>query len=180
MTNFQERKLTWLFHLLDNDSSGFVDSADLDRVACNLAEAIGAAPGSRPYATLQARYGGIWRMLVDADANFDGRVTLREWLRANKAMLGSEALYDEVVGQLVDKVFDLLDTNHDGSIARQEHAAWLAASNVAADAVREAFQKIDLKADGTISKDEMKRLFRDFYYSDDPLAPGNWLFGGPV
>ncbi len=180
LTNLQERKLTWLFHLLDNDHSGFIDSADLDRVARHLAGAIGAAPGSRPYATLQARYGGIWRMLTDVDANLDDRVTLREWLRANKDMLGSEAMYDEVIGQLVDKVFDLLDADHDGSITLLEYGSWLAASNVAPEAAWEAFQKIDLNSDGIVSKDEMKRLFLDFYYSDDPRAPGNWLFGGPV
>ena len=180
LTNLQERKLTRLFHLLDNDSSGFVDGADLDRIACNLAAAIGAAPGSRPCATLQARYGGIWRMLLDADANLDGRVTLREWLRASEGMLRSQGVYDEVIGQLVDKVFDLLDANHVGSITAQEYASWLAASNVTPDAAGEAFQRIDLDSDGALSKDEIRQLFFDFYYSDDPQAPGNWLFGGPV
>lgn len=180
LKDLQRRKLTWLFQLLDNDSSGFVDSADLDRVACNLAAAIGAAPGSRACATLQARYGGIWRMLLDADTNFDERVTLREWLRASEGMLGSQGAYEEVIGQLVDKVFDLLDANHDGSITAQEYASWLVASNVAAEVAGEAFRKIDLDSDGALSKDQIRQLFFDFYYSNDPQAPGNWLFGGPV
>ena len=180
LTDFQQRKITRLFHLLDNDNSGFVDAADLDRVARNLAGAIGAKPGSRPYATLQARYGGLWRVVADADGNSDGRVTLREWLKANDEMLDSPARYDEVIGQLVDQVFDLLDADHDGSVTVGEYSSWLAASHVTADVAEEAFRMIDLNADGIISKDELTHIFLDFYYSDDPQAPGNWLFGGPV
>jgi hypothetical protein len=37
--------------------------------------------------------------------------------------------------------------------------------------------KIDRNYDGLLSKEEFLPLLEEFYYSDDPNAPGNGIFG---
>ena len=178
LTEFQKRKLTHVFGLFDNDHSAHVDKSDLDRVVENLAGAIDAKAGSAGHRILEARYGDLWKVLEGIDADRDGRVTLDEWLRAMEAITGSEHKYDQVFGQMVDQVFDLLDHDGDSQVTSDEFVQWLGANNVSMKSARDAFRKIDLDHDGILSKDEMTYLMLDFFYSDDPKAPGNWLFGG--
>ena len=40
---------------------------------------------------------------------------------------------------------------------------------------REAFPKLNRNGNGGISKEEWMANLKEFYYSEDPQAPGNWL-----
>jgi Ca2+-binding EF-hand superfamily protein len=41
----------------------------------------------------------------------------------------------------------------------------------------EAFRHLDRDADGYLNTDEWLRNTEEFFMSDDPKAPGNWLLG---
>ena len=45
------------------------------------------------------------------------------------------------------------------------------------DITEKVFQKLDLNENGTLSKEEILQLTREFFYSDDPDARGNWALG---
>ncbi|MFD6877298.1 MULTISPECIES: hypothetical protein [unclassified Streptomyces] len=40
-----------------------------------------------------------------------------------------------------------------------------------------AFAKLDTDGDGTLGREEIRRATEEYYTSEDPTAPGNWLFG---
>ncbi|NEO66889.1 MAG: calcium-binding protein, partial [Moorea sp. SIO4G2] len=43
--------------------------------------------------------------------------------------------------------------------------------------IEEIFGRFDQNNDGYIDKQEILDLVTEFYYSQDPEAPGNWIFG---
>jgi uncharacterized protein (DUF2141 family) len=71
----------------------------------------------------------------------------------------------------------LTDRDGDGKISRAEFAANLQAYGVAAPAAAEAFSHLDRDGDGFIDTDELLQNVEEFFYGDDPNAPGNWLVG---
>jgi hypothetical protein len=45
------------------------------------------------------------------------------------------------------------------------------------------FERLDLNSDGYLSREEFALAWRQFWISDDPADPGNWLCGplpGPL
>jgi hypothetical protein len=154
-----------------------VDQSDLDRIAATFARRTGIEPGTDRYQVVTGRYAGFWGVFAAMDSDGDGRVTLDEWFRGMDALTSSEEQYDRVIGQMVDQLFDLLDADRDGRVSYEEFSLWLDATNVDPTSAREAFPRLDLDGDGILSKDEVTYLMLDFFYSSDPEAPGNWLFG---
>jgi Ca2+-binding EF-hand superfamily protein len=71
----------------------------------------------------------------------------------------------------------MVDIDGNGRISPQEYALFLKAYNVDERLFDDIFRHLDLNGDGYLSRDEIFKLVREFYLSDDPQAPGNWLVG---
>jgi Ca2+-binding EF-hand superfamily protein len=41
----------------------------------------------------------------------------------------------------------------------------------------DAFRRLDLDRDGYLSREEIFQNMKEYYFTDDPNAPGNWFFG---
>jgi Ca2+-binding EF-hand superfamily protein len=76
---------------------------------------------------------------------------------------------------LVDAFFALADRDGDGRVNENELIMHFRAWNHTEDQAREAFQRLDRNGDGAISKQDWMTNLEEFYYSEDPEAPGNWL-----
>lgn len=171
-------KLTRYFNVLDADKNGYIQEADFAAIARNLAEARGWAPGTPGYAAVEAGVMLIWRnSAAFADRNHDGQVTLEEWLAHEDYYLATPERWEEY-GVLVTKgIFDVIDDDGDGSISPVEWRNFYQSFRIDPDAAADSFRRMDLDGDGSISRDEMVQHVTDFHFSDDPNAPGNWLFG---
>lgn len=77
-------------------------------------------------------------LLKEADANSDGKVSLEE-LKA-------------VRPHMTEERFNLMDTNHDGSITKEDVREWVEHAQV-------KFKEADTDKDGKLSREEMKKLF---------------------
>ncbi|HEX9314793.1 MAG TPA: hypothetical protein VGA71_05195, partial [Actinomycetota bacterium] len=76
---------------------------------------------------------------------------------------------------LVDSFYSMADRDGDGLISEEELTLHYRAWRHTEDQAREAFTHLDRGGRGGISKQDWMQNLEEFYYSDDPEAPGNWL-----
>ena len=179
LTDLQKRKLTRFFNVWDANSDGAITKQDPKQVAQNLAGLQGLEPGSPQY---EAFYSGFMLYQNDfiqaVDMDESGRVTLEEWLAYHDEMLQSEERFQGTALMAIQAMFQLMDRNADGEISLEEYGEWMRAFGVEEQTITdEVFQKLDINGDGTLSQEETLQLTREFFYSDDPDARGNWALG---
>ena len=179
LSDLQKKKLRRLFAVLDADHNNLLERKDYTDVVANLARIHGWAPGSKEYATAEELFLGIWgKLKMLADANNDGRVTFEEFLQFHAQMVTMPEMYEELTVGTADLLFDGFDRDRDGQISRDDFYVFFDTYGIndhaAAD---EAFAKLDVSGAGRISKEAALDRVQEFYFSDDPFAGGNWLFG---
>jgi Ca2+-binding EF-hand superfamily protein len=178
LTDLQKRKLNALFNLYDVDKNGFVEQADFEQIVHNLATTLGFQPGSPAYTRLHAGHMAIWNNVQQlSGAPGHQRVTLEEFLAGHDRLLSAKDRYLATIGHFGDSVIELSDQDGDGRLSQQEYVANLRSFNVDEAAANEAFRRLDRDGDGYLTHDEISRRVEEFFYSDDPQAPGNWLMG---
>ena len=179
LSDLQKQKLGRLFNVLDSDHNGRLEKSDYDTVVSNLAKIHGWQPGSPEHSELEGLYMTIWGNLKAlADADNDGQVTPDEFMQFHAQMLSTPDMYDQITIGTVDLLFEAFDANRDGFLSREDFGNFFAAYNIKDQAVTdEAFKKLDVAGKGKFSKDETLARVKEFYFSNDPAAAGNWLFG---
>ncbi len=179
----QQRKLIRLFNIYDADNSGELNRFDFEFLACKLGQ-------GKPWSVLRdvkAKYLDFWMEIKEiSDKNEDGRVSLDEWLEAHDQLISS-GKFDKIILDITEGFFELFDADKNGHITIDEYFDFAIAYNLFGDPYQaasfpyqkfeEAFNKLDLKQNGYIDLEQLRQLNRDFFYSDDPNSPGNWLFG---
>lgn len=179
LTDFQKKKLGRLFAVLDSDHNGQLERNDYTTIVANLARIHGWQPGSPEYSAVESLYMTIWgnlKALADVDNN--GQVSMDEFVDFHSQMLSTPEMYDQITIGTVDILFEAFDRNGDGKLSREDFGDFFSAYNILDKAVTdEAFQKVDVTGKGEITKDEALERVKEFYFSSDPAAAGNWLFG---
>jgi Ca2+-binding EF-hand superfamily protein len=174
LSQFQRRKLARMFDLYDVDRDGYIEAVDYARVGEGFATATGSAPGSADYEKLRAAYLGFWEQLRQvADADRDGRITREEFVASYETLLAMR----ETIAGVSHAILQLTDRDGDGKITPAEFEANLRAYGLPAAAAAEAFGHLDRDGDGYIDVDELVQNVEEFFYGEDPSAPGNWLVG---
>ena len=179
LTELQKLKLTAMFNYYDLDGDGVLEKADYEEFARRTCEALGFAPGSPEYDQVYAANVDAWEneTLQRFDKDGDGRVSLEEHLEAHEALLSDKELFNQIVMRDSEGLLGLWDQDGDGKLSSQEYAKALWCYGVEKEAAREAFQHLDRNGSGYLSIEEILKALEEFYQSDDPEAPGNWLMG---
>ena len=178
LTDFQKRKLNYLFDLYDVDKNGFVEQEDFEQVVRNLATTLRLQPGSPEYTRLHAGHMAIWNNVQQlGGAPGSQRVTREEFVNGYDRLLSNKDTFLATIGNFADVFLELSDQDRDGRLSQQEYVANLRGFNADEAAATEAFRKVDLDGDGYLSLDQITRYVEEFFYSDDPQAPGNWMLG---
>lgn len=178
LTDFQKKKLSRLFAVLDADHNNQLERSDYTGVVSNLARIHGWAQGSPQYAKAEGLYLTIWDKLKTlADQDGDGKVTLDEFLEFHALMLSTPEMYEQITVETVELLFGAFDRDRDGQLSRDDFRDFFDAYGIRDKAADEAFQKLDTSGDGQISKEEALQRVQEYYFSNDPAAAGNWLFG---
>lgn len=175
LTELQQRKLTRMFNAFDADHNGSLEFADFEAQIANLARQSGMSAGSEEYESVQSSYRAAWDHLRQfADADRDEHVKLDEWLQYCSELVQSPDRFEQGIGAIVNLDIKQLDRDGDGLISQAEFVSLRASLDADKETI---FQRFDRDGDGYISGDELTELFRQFFLSDDPDAPGNLWYG---
>lgn len=179
LSDFRQHKLARLFAAFDADHDGILTNEDPKVIMANLAALVGIELGSPPFELFQQAFMAYWKdFVMSSDADGDGRVTLDEWVQYHDEMLQDEARFRSTAGTSAAVMFGLVDTDHDGFISMDEYGAWLRAwQHDPAEVTPELLGRLDVDGTGKLSNDGLLQLTREFFYSDDPQARGNWCMG---
>ncbi|KUL43830.1 hypothetical protein ADL22_13185 [Streptomyces sp. NRRL F-4489] len=175
-----DRKLLRAFAMLDTDGDGGLVEADLMVLAERLAGAFDMTGESAKIQRLKDAFRALWAMdLSPMDTDGNGYVDRQEFLTGmRKAATNDREGHLERLGLMVDAWMDICDTDGNGVIDEGEFLTMYTKTlGAAPDDLRTAFAKLDLDGNGVLDREEIRKATEEYYTSDDPQAPGNWLFG---
>lgn len=178
LSRLQNRKLTRAFDVYDHDGDGMLTESDFRRTVEELATVFEYAAGSAKHLEIESVYMKRWqRLQAEADRNKDGAVSLTEFLAFHeRAFQDTEAFSDVILG-VAKWHMSVADEDGNGILDESEVVKGAIAIGLTESDAREAFHRMDQDGDGRITRDEFLQRASEFYLSDDPDAPGNWLFG---
>jgi juvenile hormone diol kinase len=183
----QQIKLTYFFNVIDRDHNGFIEADDFSTFVSRLAALRGVEPGSLEYEQFHPDALARWNEVrQSADKDYNGRIGLQEWLDYWSAEMDAiaDAAGESPNFALVQLkhsahfTFDLLDRDDDEKISAEEYGHVLQAWGLDID-TGAVFQRLDLNSDGFITRDELVQLSKQFFLSNDPEVPGNYICGNP-
>ena len=181
LSQLLQKKHTKNFQVYDLDESGFVELADLERCASNLAKLRNWELNSSDFLELKAKYSAIWtNFWQPADISGDGKVSLEEYLKVADSSISNFSNSTELQNAHTAKanvIFDILDASNDGQISLREYQQLCVAVGLTEKDAETAFAHLDRNDDGYISRDEYLQASKEFHVSDDLNASGNWLYG---
>lgn len=178
LTDFQKRKLMKLFSMYDVNCDGFIVEQDFEDVAEKLADRAGWSTRSPKGITLKNQLAQDWQGLQKAsDTNRDRQISIEEWFTYYDGVLTAETLYNERVKALTQMVFDVFDHDQDNTLSLAEWGNLLCIYNISPIYAPLIFARLSLDAEGNLSREAVLKHIDEFFYSDDPDAPGNSIFG---
>lgn len=178
MTELQKTKQVHYFNVLDVDGDGHVEKQDFLDVADRLAGMRGYDEGSSKHSNVRRELLRMWtNARALSGAEYKTHITLEDWLAHEREVLDSNVLIHSYVQGIAQVIFDILDADSDGVISQDEYRTFFRAFRDDADEADRAFQKLDVEGTGSLTRETFLELVTEFHLSDDPDAPGNWLFG---
>jgi Ca2+-binding EF-hand superfamily protein len=178
MSDFQRIKLARMFDVLDLNGDGYLEEEDFTRRAHQFAEERGWSWDSRDYREQLDFTRGDWHHLQQStDADRDGRVTRDEFLGFADAMLADPDALEQYAYADADLIFRAMDSDDDGRITADEYRMYLRVYHIDGAHARPLFERLDTDGDGFVTRDEILLALKDYLFSDDYEAPGNFLFG---
>ncbi len=181
MNPFQEKKLRYLFDLLDINNNGFIQLNDFEDIAFKLIEKYNIEEGSKKQTYVAQKCVGFFYELIKViPAENHRTITADEWCAFfDKELLQntSHETVEEYRDLFFDFLFGIFDENHDGYISRDEYHKLFDIYGIGKDHLDEAFDSLDLFKDGRLSKYELINALEVFLTSDNPKDRGNIMFG---
>ncbi|MFI1942777.1 EF-hand domain-containing protein [Streptomyces virginiae] len=176
-SDVKNQKFSTLFDWFDQDHDGQLTEGDLRATAKVFAQVARDEDHTNVHA-IHTAFEQWWQLLLQhADTNRDGQVSRQEFITTMEASVTTPQHFESAVMAIADAVMNAADTDTDGVLSRDEYIRLYEALGVAPEHSGPAFAILDLDGDGVISHDEYRTAIVDFYLSDDPEAPGNYLLG---
>lgn len=184
LSDLRKKKIALMFRSYDATADGVISKDDLEKGMTGYLSRLGIQPGTPEYERAVEGEFALWGKIQDIlEMDDDGQVTLDEFIAGMDRLLAKEEEFVPAMRASVQAFLRTKDTDQDGRITKQEYTSDFTSKGshfaglAAPEEWEHAFQKMDLDGSGHITEEELQQLTYDFYYSDDPEAPGNWLLG---
>ncbi|WP_282089509.1 EF-hand domain-containing protein [Streptomyces tendae] len=173
-SEFQRTKLQDMFNAFDVNGDGCLEEADFAALTTRWSRLPRVRADDELAARVEEVLLGWWQHLSEAvDTDNDGRIDMDDLL----AMVDRLPTMRDAVAATADTVFDAVDENGDGRISRSEHQRLIDLWHGQGIATGDVFDRLDQDADGHLSRSEFAALWTQFWISDDPAEPGNYVCG---
>ncbi len=173
LSQFQQRKLSYMFDVYDADKNGFLEKSDFAQVGQRF-DTLLNLPGDRA----SNWFLDFWQGMSQV-AQPNGQVTRKAWLDFLDQLWNRPDVYEATILAGASFYMSALDTDGDGMLNPSEYRVFFQGMGLDPDLANKAFAKMDDNHDGQLSISEYSQRVREFY-GDDPAAPGNWLLGPVV
>lgn len=178
LSKFQRQKLYHLFNQYDINQDGELGRVDFEIAAKALTQAFDLSEDSAEASNVYRSYIEYWSYLQRyMDRNLDKCVSSSEFIERFEFMARQPESVETLIFSTSEYIVQLTDLDGDGIINRAEYVQYLIAHNVDVDDANRSFDLLDQNRSNTLTKDEILNSVRTFLTSDDPLLPGNALFG---
>lgn len=178
LSELRTRKFTALFACFDFDKNGVLEKIDYEHFAQNLSQAYALVPGTTKYAAMYADTMALWEFVHHvADKDGDHRITPAEFIDAYTAMTSDEITFKQLLMSYAEYVIRTGDRDGNGKLDEDEYATILWCYGIPDADARTAFRHLVTDGSGYLTIAAMEKVFAEFFRSDDPAAPGNWMIG---
>ncbi|MEL6271305.1 MAG: EF-hand domain-containing protein, partial [Chloroflexota bacterium] len=92
-------------------------------------------------------------------------------------MLDDDDRYVEIIAPIARHIFNMLDQNENGKVSIKEWRLFARAYRIPESDVDDLFGTLDENDSGFITREEFGRMITDFFFSEQPDSPGNYIFG---
>jgi Ca2+-binding EF-hand superfamily protein len=171
------RKLARYFDDLDSNDDGYLDESDLAQAAERYLDALGIDPDSERGAELTEQCLTLWQEYFGpVDTDGDGQVSREELAAAFAALPEADAA--QQIEAITDAYFRIMDADADGVASSHEFVRLMTtAARLTEDEAAVAYARIDPIGVGHLTREQFQQATREFFFSEDPDAAGNLLFG---
>jgi hypothetical protein len=174
LSEMQRRKITRMFRLFDQDSDGQMVWGDYARVSTRLVDAIELPRTTPEGAELLDSYRVEWDEIAGGP---DGTVALDRWLAYRGEQLSVRDAFEVNIAPYILTIATNLDRDRDGVLVRDDLWRYLGLYQMP-DADRDlALARLAPPGARPITYVGLEDLVREFYYSNNPEAPGSWFLG---
>ncbi|XP_034834414.1 sarcoplasmic calcium-binding proteins II, V, VI, and VII-like [Maniola hyperantus] len=178
VSDFRKKKLLHVFNsFFDRNASGSIDKSDFDLATENISKMRGWSAGDAKYKEVQSTLLKIWEGLQSrADVDKDGQISEDEWIAMWEEYAKNPASPFEWQTLYCKFIFQLEDASGDGSIDGEEFSSVYASFGLSKDDALAAFRNMS-KGKANVSWSEFQELWKEYFTTEDPNAPGNFIFG---
>ncbi|WP_434587340.1 EF-hand domain-containing protein [Streptomyces sp. A5-4] len=171
------RRLQRLFAVLDATEEGFVTWGNYQQIVDRYATGYALAKSDVRVTHLERAYWAQWLGLLSQATPGQSRLSQGEFVAAHRAIdYGTSAA--QLLEDLAQAVFNVLDVDADKRINRDEFAKYLDFCEMSSSDAALIFRRLDLDGDAFISQREVARSIRAFHlYNDDLNTPGGIFLG---
>ncbi len=182
LSKVRKKKMVHLFNIFDLNDDGYISlEEDFVRYLNALVEAGYVSSGSEKYNRMRSESVALWNDLREhADRDRDERVSLDEWLAWHDALDEKvEAGATFPFEQYFSTMFNIMDIDSSGDVSIEEYKLMLKMYDVELEdaEIKRIFEMFDKDKSGRLSRQEVAEINANYWYSDDPDAPDNLLFG---
>lgn len=180
LTEFQTKKLSHLFNILDFDHNGLLQLTDFEGIADNISIFTGMISDKERDMRLRKEAYRIWGIIMEHFGDEDLQyLDLDQWLEFMQVQFfgSDEELIDSNILLIVKRIQEVFDKNSDNQISRLEFMSIFVSFRVEVRFADQCFRSIDSNQDGMISEEELINAAMEFFKSDKTDASGNHLFG---
>jgi Ca2+-binding EF-hand superfamily protein len=173
---FWEKKTKTFFRRIDWESSGRISRKDFNTLADYYIQLSKLDSNSKRGRQVRRRFIKMWEEFYEK-ASTNGEIDENAYVQATKKL--GVAKLTEIVQRYSDFYFDLLDSNGNGTITKDEFTAFGKLFRFPDKSIDETFKTLNRNKDGNVTDDEFLKAYMDFTLGDDPKSPYS-NFMGPL
>ncbi|MGW2745617.1 EF-hand domain-containing protein [Streptomyces sp. NPDC001450] len=170
-------KIERAFDTIDADNDGYVDWSDYQQIVDRFISVFHLGKNDPRAGGIQAFYQMYWQELLRHAPSNGQKLSKDAFIEANRlASMDTSRL--NIVEGCGHAIFDCMDVDGDNEVSKEEFENFLRKVwKVSQPDAIESFHRLDLDGDGHISRQEFIRAAHEYFYSNDPNAPGSLFFG---